>query len=240
MREVRSHSGPSIESLAQNLAHVKERIARAALRSGRDPDSVQIVAVTKGFAFAVAQNAYALGLRHFGENRVQEAAEKWTERPQGVVIHMVGHLQRNKAKAAARLFDVVESVDSVSVAHELSRRLVEIGREIDVLLEVNVAGEPQKFGVDTGQAQRALREICCLEGLRVMGLMTVAPVSRDPEDVRWIFRALADLRARLQDLTGLALPVLSMGMSDDFEVAVEEGATWVRLGRVIFGPRPVG
>jgi pyridoxal phosphate enzyme (YggS family) len=240
MWEVRGHSSPALEDVSANLERVRLRIAAAASRSGRDPNSVEIVAVTKGFPFSLVEAAYALGLRHFGENRVQETMQKWVSRPDGLVLHMVGHLQRNKARVAAAIFDVVESIDSVPVAVELSRLARKLGRRLDVLLEVNVAGEAQKFGFSPDDLFSAFENISGLEGLRVLGLMTVAPVAQNPEEVRWVFRHLARLRGELELRYGALLPVLSMGMSDDFEVAIEEGATWVRLGRALFGPRPVG
>lgn len=240
MWEVRSHSGSALELISENLARVRQRIAEAASKSGRNPDSVEIVAVTKGFGISVVEAAHALGLRYFGENRVQEALAKYLPRPPGIVLHMVGHLQRNKAKLAAGIFDVVESLDSVALAAELNRRLGQLGREADVLLEVNIAGEASKYGFEPEQVYSAIKEMENLECLHLRGLMTVAPMAADPEDVRWVFRRLASLRDELQERTGTALPVLSMGMSDDFQVAVEEGATWIRLGRALFGPRQPG
>ncbi len=240
MWQVRGYGGPSVETIAQNLRSVQERVTEAALKAGRDPASVEIVAVTKGFDTHVIEAAYSLGLRHFGENRVQEATAKYATRPDDIVLHMVGHLQRNKVKTALKIFDVIESVDSLSLARELERRLMASPRLVDVLLEVNVAGETTKFGFSVSEVVSAWGEISDLEHLRVQGLMTVAPVASDPEAARWVFRTMARLKAELEQKAGRSLPVLSMGMSDDFEVAIEEGATWVRLGRAIFGNRPEG
>ncbi len=209
---------------------VMQRIETACHRAGRSPDEVTVIAVAKGFPAEAVLEAYAAGLRHFGENRVQEAAAK---RPRlahlDVTWHMVGHLQTNKVSRALELFDVVHSVDSLRLAQELSRRS---RRRLPVLVEVNVAGEATKFGFPPEEAAAAAEAIARLPNLDVIGLMTVAPLADDPEEVRPVFRRLRDL-AR-----SLGVPHLSMGMSDDFEVAIEEGATMVRLGRAIFGPRP--
>jgi len=222
--------------LATNLAGVRARIAAAAERGGRRADDVLLVAVTKTVDAARVREAAALGLRAFGENRVQEAREKVPAVP-GVSWHLIGSLQRNKAKEAARLFDVIESVDSEPLAEELSRRAEEQKRAVDVLIQVNVAREPQKHGASPEEAAEVVRRTVALPGLRLRGLMTIAPAVSDPDAVRPVFRALRELREKLHSTTGIALPELSMGMSDDFEVAIEEGATMVRVGRAIFTDR---
>jgi pyridoxal phosphate enzyme (YggS family) len=209
---------------------VQQRLAAACQRAGRSPQEVTVVAVAKGFPPEAVREAYAAGLRHFGENRVQEAAAK---RPLladlDITWHLVGHLQTNKVKKALQLFDIVHSLDSLPLAQELSRRAQ---GPLPVLLEVNVAGEASKFGLAPEQVPAAAQAIARLPHLELVGLMTVAPMASDPEEVRPVFRRLRELAQ------ALGLPHLSMGMSDDFEVAVEEGATMVRLGRAIFGPRP--
>ncbi|MHB8732124.1 MAG: YggS family pyridoxal phosphate-dependent enzyme [bacterium] len=222
--------------LATNLAGVRARIAAAAERGGRRADDVLLVAVTKTVDAARVREAAALGLRTFGENRVQEAREKVPAVP-GVSWHLIGSLQRNKAKEAARLFDVIESVGSEALAEELSRRAEEQKRAVDVLIQVNVAREPQKHGASPEEAAEVVRRTVALPGLRLRGLMTIAPAVSDPDAVRPVFRALRELREKLHSSTGIALPELSMGMSDDFEVAIEEGATMVRVGRAIFADR---
>ena len=241
------------EGIERNLRSVQERIAEAALRAGRDPAAVTLVAVTKTFPVEVILEGYAAGLRHFGENRPEEGAAKIPAVNAAVpgprpVWHMVGHIQSRKADLAVAYFDVVHSVDRLKIAQRLSRFAVEAGREIPVLLECNISGEATKFGfpVDRWREDAAQREaffaectaILALPGLRVEGLMTVAPLTDDPERVRPVFAGLRALRDALRErFPHLPWRELSMGMTDDFEVAVEEGATIVRIGRAIFGSR---
>lgn len=224
-------------TLADRIARVQDAIAAAALRSGRPADAVRLVAVTKTVPAEVIAEAYALGLREFGENRVQEAQPKIAAlAAQGIrpVWHLVGHLQTNKATAALRCFDILQSVDSLRLAEALSRRVT--GGPTRIFLEVNVAGEPTKFGFRLDDPTQPFADVVAavraLPGLMVEGLMTVAPQVDDPELVRPVFRRLAELAA----IHGIA--ELSMGMTDDFVVAIEEGATVVRIGRAIFGERP--
>ncbi len=223
----------------QNLEGVRARIAAACARSGRDPSSVRVVAVTKGFPVSVAVAAAQAGLVDLGENYVQEAREKVQAVPEAT-WHLVGHLQRNKAREAVRLFPWIHSVDSLPLAEELSRRALQHGRTVRVLLQVNVAREPQKHGIPPEEAFALAQAVLRLPGLQLRGLMTIAPLSPDPEAVRWVFRDLYGLRDDLADRLGVPLPDLSMGMTEDFEVAVEEGATLVRIGRALFGERPRG
>lgn len=223
-------------NLATNVASVRARIAAAAGRGGRRSEDVLLVAVTKTVDAARVREAAMLGLRTFGENRVQDAREKVAAVP-GVSWHLIGSLQRNKAKEAVRLFRCIESVDSEALAEELSRRAGQQERAVDVLIQVNVAREPQKHGVLPEEAAAVVRRTAALPGLRVRGLMTIAPAVSDADQVRPVFRTLREMRETLQDEIGIALPELSMGMSDDFEVAVEEGSTMVRVGRAIFADR---
>jgi pyridoxal phosphate enzyme (YggS family) len=217
--------------IAGNLATVRERLAAACRRAGREADGVTLIGVSKGFPADAAAEAYAAGLRDFGENRVQEAVPKIEAlatrgiRPHW---HLIGHLQSNKAQTAIDRFAILHSVDSLRLAQVLSRRAQE---PVSILLEVNVAQEASKFGFAPQEVAEALSAIHTLPNIYVLGLMTVAPQARDPEAVRPVFRELRELRDRL------ALRELSMGMTDDFEVAVEEGATMVRVGRAIFGER---
>jgi len=210
---------------------VEGRIAQAAQRAGRSPGEITIVAVTKGVAPQAIEVALEAGIRHIGENRVQEAREKMTHlsslalRP---TWHMVGHLQSNKIKTAAEIFDIIHSIDSLRLAEAVSERAQ---NSLPVLLQVNISGEGTKSGFSVAELPKALEEIARLPGIEVKGLMTIAPMVKDPEEVRHIFRRLRELR------DSLGLEHLSMGMSDDFEVAVEEGATMVRIGRAIFGER---
>ncbi len=218
--------------ILENLASVRDQIATACRRAGRTPGEVTLVGISKGFPAEAAAEAFAAGLRDLGENRIQEAAPKIEMvgaegmRPRW---HLVGHLQTNKAKTAVELFAIIQSVDSVRLAQALSRRSREV---VPILLEVNIAQEASKFGFAPQEVAAALPAISALPNLDVRGLMTVAPQAVDPEAVRPVFRCLRELRDEL------GLRELSMGMTDDFEVAIEEGATIVRVGRAIFGPRP--
>ena len=219
-------------SIAASLARVRARIAAACERAGRSPDDVTLIGVTKGFPAEAAAEAHAAGLRDLGENRVQEAVAKIeTLASQGVRPrwHLVGHLQRNKVQTVVGRFAILHSVDSVRLAEALSRRADE---QVSILLEVNVGQETSKFGFAPREVTTALHTISDLPHLAVGGLMTVAPIADDPDRTRPIFRRLRELRDEL------GLRELSMGMTDDFEVAIEEGATMVRVGRAIFGPRP--
>lgn len=218
-----------------NLMRVRERIAAAAVRAGRRTDDVTLVAVCKGVRLARIAEAITAGVTDIGESRVQEAETKARAFPE-LRWHMIGHLQRNKVRQAAGMFSVIHSVDSEALAAALSStRTAE--RSIDVLLQVNVAGESQKFGVALREVPAILREVAGMPGLRVIGLMTIAPQVADPETVRPVFQSLRELRdsVRASGIVGDEFIHLSMGMTDDFEVAIEEGATMVRIGRAIFG-----
>ena len=218
-------------SVAEQLARVRERMAAACRQAGRSPDEVTLVGVSKGVPAQRVAEAHAAGLQDVGENRVQEAAAKIEAlAAQGVRPrwHLVGHLQTNKAKTIAGLFVILHSVDSVRLAQALSRRAPE---PLPILLEVNVAQEASKFGFTPREVASALRSIADLPNLEVRGLMTVAPQTDEPESVRPVFQRLRELRDEL------GLRELSMGMTNDFEVAIEEGATMVRVGRAIFGER---
>jgi len=219
--------------IAAAVARVRARLAAAASRSGRKSEDITLVAVTKGVSLERIREAVAAGIADLGESRVQEAAPKIAALGAPVRWHLVGHLQRNKAARAAALFEVIHSVDSAAVLAALGRRAP---RPLDVLLQVKLAGEGGRHGVPAEALAALARQAVGLPGVRIVGLMTIAPPSRDPEAVRGVFRRLRELRGELGRLIG-PLPHLSMGMSDDFEVAVEEGATMVRIGRAIFGPR---
>jgi pyridoxal phosphate enzyme (YggS family) len=236
-----------VSELEANLRSVQARIAAAAERAGRDPSEITLVAVTKMQSPAMIQAAYDLGLRHFGENRVEEAEAKVGDLPGDIVWHMIGHIQSRKAKQVVLLFDVVHSVDSVKLARRLHRSSGDLAEPLPILVECNVSGEESKYGLDASRwfedgAQRAalleaVAEIVALTNLRVQGLMTMAPIVSDPEQARPVFIRLRQLAEQL----AAAFPQagwhhLSMGMTDDFEVAIEEGATMVRVGRAIFEP----
>jgi pyridoxal phosphate enzyme (YggS family) len=223
-------------SLESRLTTVRYRVDAAAERAGRDPSDVTIVGVTKTVGRAEVDLAYELGIRAFGENRVQDARVKFQNPlPADAQLHMIGSLQSNKAKVAAELFDVIQSVDRASLVDALSKQAESTGRTIDVLLEINVAGEAQKAGCPLADVPALLQLVTSKSGFRPLGLMTMAPLVDDATAVRPVFGGLRQLAERLREQTGLELPVLSMGMSNDFEAAIAEGATHVRIGRAIFG-----
>ncbi len=235
------------ENIGANLAVVEECIAAACRRAGRARSEVTLVAVTKTRSLDEIVAAYRCGVRHFGENRVEEAAEKVlalraTFGLDPAVWHMIGHVQSRKARDAAQLADVVHSVDSTRLAARLDRYAGEAGKRLPILLEVNVSGEESKYGFpawdEAGRAAliEAARKIATLLNLDARGLMTMAPIVADPEEARSVFVRLRRVRDALRDATGRDWPELSMGMTDDYAVAVEEGATMVRIGRAIFAP----
>jgi hypothetical protein len=214
-----------------NVREVQRRIARACERSHRSPGEITLVVVTKEVGISAIKAAFDCGIRDFGENRVQEAEDKiaqLSDLKPDVTWHMVGHLQSNKAKTAVELFDIIHSVDSVKLAEILSHRAK---KTLPVLLQVNVSGEATKSGFAVNEVGAAVEEIRQLPNLRLVGLMTIAPLAAETEEVRPVFRKLRELR------DSLGLEHLSMGMTDDFEVAIEEGATMLRIGRAIFGNR---
>jgi pyridoxal phosphate enzyme (YggS family) len=219
------------------LARVRARITTAALRSGRDPAGVRLVAVTKGVEAARINAAAASGVSDIGENRVQEAGAKRDQVTTGLVWHLIGHLQTNKAQRAAQLFDAVHSVDSERVARALAVHRPGDTEPLALLLEVELTGLAGRYGVSDAGAEALMRQVIGLPAVHLVGLMTIAPPVDDPDDARGTFRALRQLRDRLQDACGWLLPELSMGMSGDYEVAIEEGATMVRVGRALFGAR---
>lgn len=233
-------------TLRANLARVQERIAAAAARAGRSPEQITLIAVSKTQPAEAVVAGLQLGICHFGENRVEEAAPKIMavnallgDRDRHPCWHMIGHVQSRKAEeVAAAGYQLVHSVDSVKLARRLSRYSLSLGRVQDILIEVNVSGEPNKYGFAPAELEAAVAEIAAQTGVRVRGLMTMAPIAEDPEEARSVFAGLRQLR----DVLAIQFPDLdwghlSMGMTDDFEVAIEEGATLVRIGRALFGPR---
>ena len=229
----------------ENLERVRERIAAAARAEGRDPSEIRLICVTKGIPVDRIREAVAAGVREIGENRVQEAREKQVQIPRiGLVPgpdlkwHLIGHLQRNKAKLAAQLFDVIHSVDSLDLVEELEKRA---DRKLETLIQVNVSGEATKEGCRPEEAAKLVEAVLKAKNLQWGGLMTMAPASEDPEAARPVFRKLRELRDQLEkQFKGCFTPRsldLSMGMSGDFEAAVREGATMIRIGTAIFGER---
>jgi pyridoxal phosphate enzyme (YggS family) len=231
-------------SIANNVAAVRERIAQAASRGGRDPESITLMAVSKTVEPERIKEAYAAGLRVFGENRVQEFEGKSAALSalKDAQWHLIGHLQSNKAKKAAELFHGVDSVDSLRLAEKLNQAAAETNKKLEVLIEIKVGQEESKAGIplDSPALEDLLRAAPQLESLQIRGLMTVPPFNDDPEGARPYFRLLRDLRDQIaaRSLPGIQMDVLSMGMSHDFEIAIEEGSTCVRVGTAIFGTRP--
>ena len=225
-------------SIAERIHEVQRRIAAAALRAGRDPESVTLVAVGKTHPAGAVAEAILAGVTDLGENRVAEAASKKPSIPPAT-WHLIGPLQRNKARLALEVFDIIEAVDRPVLVKRLAALLESHwpGRRLPVLLEVNIGEEPQKTGVKPAEAGALAHEILAQPQLDLRGLMTVPPLTADPEGARPFFRELAMLAGDLRQQLGAPLPWLSMGMSHDFEIAVEEGATHVRVGTAIFGPR---
>jgi pyridoxal phosphate enzyme (YggS family) len=224
-------------SLADNLGVLQERIHAACGRAGRDPTSVTLLAVTKSHPPEVVAAAARLGLNLFGENKVQEARAKIPLCPGKLRWHFIGHLQSNKCRDAVELFEMIQSVDSLALAQEITKRAEQAAKTMPILLEVNVVGEASKFGYAPEKLLAELETINALPKIEIHGLMAVPPWSSEPEKSRPHFRRLRELKARAEQVLGVPLPHLSMGMSGDFEVAIEEGATMVRIGTALFGPR---
>jgi PLP dependent protein len=229
-----------VSEISENLARVRERIETAALRCGRDPLEVRLVAVSKTVEAERVGQAIEAGVKILGENYVQEAQKKIEILGHNVAWHFIGHLQTNKAKAAVHLFDLIHSVDSLNLAKELNKQAQQQGKVLPVLLQVNLSGETTKFGAREKEIFQVIEELSTMEGLLVKGLMTMPPYFEDPEASRPYYVELRKLSERLaqQKLSRISIEELSMGMSNDFEVAVEEGATLVRVGTAIFGARP--
>ncbi|HNT56421.1 MAG TPA: YggS family pyridoxal phosphate-dependent enzyme [Syntrophales bacterium] len=230
-----------MKSVGDNVARIRERIAEAALRRGRDPSGVRLMAVTKTVDDSRIGEALAAGVDILGENYVQEAKRKIEILGRKVEWHFVGHLQSNKARYAVRLFDLIHSVDRSGLAAELDRRSDRAGVVTPVLIQVSLGGEETKGGVLPEDALALVREVAAMKHLSVRGLMTMPPWFDDPEEARPFFRALREMGERVREsgIPGVSMEELSMGMTQDYEVAVEEGATIVRVGRALFGERPV-
>ena len=226
-------------SICENIQAIRIRIENALGRSGRIGEDVTLVTVTKTIDIVRIQEALEAGITHIGENKVQEAATKIEafQEKREMTWHMIGHLQTNKVKRAVELFHMIHSVDSLRLAQEIHKRAVQQEKVMDVLFEVNVAEEDTKYGLTAEKALPVIREAAQFEGIAIKGLMMMAPFVTDPEETRPYFRQLRELLVRLQDQGMNQMSQLSMGMTNDFEVAVEEGATMVRIGSAIFGSR---
>jgi pyridoxal phosphate enzyme (YggS family) len=226
-------------SIKIRLENIKDRINKSAIRCGRDPNSVRLVAVSKTVPANRVKEAIDAGVDILGENYIQETRTKFNELAAYTVSwHFIGHLQTNKAKYAVRLFDLIHSVDSLKLARELDKQAKKVNKIQDILIQINIGKELTKSGADAENASNMIRDVSCFQNLCVKGLMIMPPLFSDPERVRPYFSALRNLRDRIdQKVSGTGLKELSMGMSNDFEVAVEEGATFVRIGTAIFGKR---
>jgi pyridoxal phosphate enzyme (YggS family) len=223
--------------LSASLTAIQQRINTACQRVGRDPSAVTLLAVSKGQPPEAVAEAARLGLNTFGESKVQEARAKVPLCPGRLRWQMIGHLQSNKCRDAVQLFEMIQSVDSLHLAEEINRRAEQAAKTMPILLEVNAAGEASKFGYRSEQLLAEMKALNALRRLEIHGLMTIAPWSADAENVRPIFRQLRDLKGQCEQILGAPLPHLSMGMTGDFEIAIEEGATIIRLGTALFGTR---
>ncbi len=225
--------------IQENLERTKKNIEEACVRAGRDPGEVRLIAVSKTKPVSMLEEAYAAGVRDFGENKVQELVEKAERLPKDIRWHMIGHLQRNKVKHVVGRAALIHSVDSLRLAEEISREAVKQGLTADVLIEVNVAGEESKYGVSVQETEGLIRNAAVLPGIRIQGLMTIAPFVDDPEKNRTVFQTLKKLSVDIaaKNIDNVNMVCLSMGMTGDYQVACEEGASCVRVGTGIFGAR---
>ena len=233
------YSQIEMEGIEQNIKNTWSRIEKAAQRSGREGEKIELVAVSKTVEPERINQAIRGGIEIIGENRIQEAEGKFKEITEPVKKHLVGHLQTNKAKKAVELFDFIQSVDSQRIAREISRRALDRGKIMDVLVEVNTSAEETKFGIEPEEAMRLIETIAGLEGIKIKGLMTIGLFSDNPEDTRPCFKRLKRFfeEVKAADIPGVEMKYLSMGMTSDFEVAIEEGSNMVRVGTGIFGAR---
>lgn len=228
-----------MDFIKQNLKEVEERIARACEKAGRNREEVTLIAVSKTKPVEMLNACIETGINVFGENKVQELCEKYESLPKDLQWHMIGHLQRNKVKYITDKVTLIHSVDSYRLAEAISQDAVKKGVFVNILVEVNVAEEESKFGVTTQQTEELIREIAKLPNIAIKGLMTIAPYTDDAEENRPVFRALRQLAVDIENknIDNVSMSVLSMGMTGDYEVAIEEGATMVRVGTGIFGER---
>ena len=226
-----------MEIIKNNLEIINEKIKKAALKANRNPQEIKLVAVTKTATIEQIKEAISEGVKIIGENKVQEAKEKYQILSADIEWHLVGHLQTNKVKYAIEIFDFIHSVDSMKLAKEIDRRSLQFGMITNILVEVNVSGEETKYGIKPEEVEPFLKEISEFSKIRVRGLMTIAPIAEDREEVRPYFRKLRELfeKIKIKNIKNIKMDNLSMGMTEDFEVAIEEGANMVRIGRGIFG-----
>jgi pyridoxal phosphate enzyme (YggS family) len=223
--------------IQENLSEIKDKISAAIEKSERNPESVKLIAVSKTFPAEAVQSAYDAGQRAFGENKVQDLSIKNAALADDIEWHMIGHLQGNKAKLAVENADYIHAVDSVKLLKRINRLAEELGKTPKILLEVNISGEESKFGLTPSEVKNLMKEYSECSNIKLVGLMTMAPFGVPENELRSVFGSLRKLRDDLQKEFSLELPELSMGMSGDFEIAIEEGATMVRIGTSIFGKR---
>ena len=226
-----------MEIIKNNLEIINEKIKKATLKTNRNPEEIKLVAVTKTATIEQIKEAISAGVKIIGENKVQEAKEKYQILSADIDWHLVGHLQTNKVKYAIEIFDLIHSVDSIKLAKEIDKRSLQFGMITNVLVEVNVSGEETKYGIKTEEVEPFLKEISEFSRIKVRGLMTIAPIAEDKEEVRPYFRKLRKLfeKIKIENMKNIRMDYLSMGMTEDFETAIEEGANMVRIGRGIFG-----
>ncbi len=226
-----------METIKNNLEIINEKMKKAALKANRNPQEIKLVAVTKTATIEQIKEAISAGVKIIGENKVQEAKEKYQILTADIEWHLVGHLQTNKVKYAIEIFDFIHSVDSIKLAKEIDKRSLQFGMITNVLVEVNVSGEETKYGIEPEEVEPFLKEISEFSRIRVRGLMTIAPITEDKEEIRPYFRKLRELSKEIKskNIKNVKMDYLSMGMTEDFEVAIEEGANMVRIGRGIFG-----
>lgn len=225
--------------VCENVKKIKQRIAAAAQRSGRNPEDILFVAVTKTVEPSRIAPAIAEGITTLGENRVQELCEKYDILDKSVAWHLIGHLQTNKVKYIMDKVSLIHSLDRMELALEIDKRAAKAGRVMDVLVQVNIAEEDSKFGIHKDMAVDFIKKVSDLKNMKVRGLMTIGPLTQNPEEIRWVFRELSKLRIDInrENIDNINMDYLSMGMSNDFEIAIEEGANIVRIGSALFGHR---
>ncbi len=228
-----------LEGIPRNIGLIKERVSRAAEKSGRKPEDITILAVTKTVGADRIREAINEGLADLGENRVQELIEKYPEFDDSVRWHLIGHLQTNKVKYIIDKVKMIHSLDRIELAEEINKRAEKLQKTMDVLVQINVARENTKFGIDPGDAVEFVKRVAQFKNVKVKGLMTIAPFVEDPETIRWVFSSLRKISVDMskEKIDNISMDYLSMGMSNDFETAIEEGANIVRIGTDIFGSR---
>ncbi len=228
-----------LDYIRENVAGIRERVARAAEKSGRRLEDINIIAVTKTVGLDRIERVLEEGILNLGENRVQELLEKYDNIKRECRWHLIGHLQTNKVKYIVDKVAMIHSLDRLELAEEIQNRAQKAGRSIDVLVQVNVSGEESKFGIDSGQTLELVKKLSLLKNIKVKGLMTIAPFDGNPENIRYVFRGLHKIFIDIQqeNIDNIDMAYLSMGMSNDFETAIEEGANMVRIGTSIFGNR---